>query len=93
MRTVLQGISEAYRSSTTRINSLTYLDGAVTPAEVGIVMLFGMVPGILQFATEQLFVDPQILEVTLGRINGIECKTDRWIIQSKRNQEVEGRLD
>eukprot|EP00439_Symbiodinium_sp_Y106_P081998 s585_g21.t1 len=30
---------------------------------VGIVMLFGMVPGIFQFATEQLFVDPQILEV------------------------------
>ncbi|CAE7324319.1 TNC [Symbiodinium sp. CCMP2456] len=30
---------------------------------VGIVMLFGMVPGILQFATERLFVDPQILEV------------------------------
>ena len=41
------------------------------PAEVGIVMLFGMVPGIFQFATEQLFVDPQILEVTLGRMKWI----------------------
>ncbi|CAE7745822.1 dlc [Symbiodinium sp. CCMP2592] len=30
---------------------------------VGIVMLVGMLPGIFQFATEQLFVDPQILAV------------------------------
>ncbi|CAE7375717.1 NOTCH2 [Symbiodinium sp. CCMP2456] len=30
---------------------------------VAIVMLLGLFPGIFQFATEQLFVDPQILEV------------------------------
>ncbi|CAE7324324.1 Dll4 [Symbiodinium sp. CCMP2456] len=30
---------------------------------VGIVMLFGLLPGIFQIATERLFVDPQILEV------------------------------
>ncbi|CAE7867600.1 FP2 [Symbiodinium sp. KB8] len=34
---------------------------------VGIVMLFGMLPGVFQFATEKLFVDPQILAVSLGR--------------------------
>ena len=33
-------------------------------------MLFGMLPGVFQFATEKLFVDPQILAVRLGRTGG-----------------------
>ncbi|CAE7542851.1 TNC [Symbiodinium microadriaticum] len=39
---------------------------------VGIVMLFGMLPGVFQFATEKLFVDPQILAVSIE----ICCETD-----------------
>ena len=50
-------------------------------------MLFGMLPGIFQFATEQLFVDPQILAVSLGRTRERE---DQSRSQSELRRLAEG---